>query len=208
MTAALELVPTLHKPLHSKVSNYLNNQRRSGQYCDLVIELEADTAGDDSIAQFGHFCVVGAQSRFIGGPQFIQKSLHFSIHNPLKVTINNFSCTQCLHTMMEFFYEDVVSIAKEHEPHFKQLARILAVTELMNLFELTEELVPTANASREKILKQESVRIADPDAVIEVDNATVRSVEKEGDINLGNKDIFNDQRNFFRVSVVLNLMKA
>uniref|UniRef100_W8BMM1 Uncharacterized protein n=1 Tax=Ceratitis capitata TaxID=7213 RepID=W8BMM1_CERCA len=85
MNGALELLPTLHKPLHSKVSNYLNNQRSSGQYCDLIIELESDVAGDDSIAEYGHFCVVGAQSRFIGGPQFLQKSFQFSIQNPLKM---------------------------------------------------------------------------------------------------------------------------
>ncbi|XP_053959819.1 zinc finger and BTB domain-containing protein 24 [Anastrepha ludens] len=200
MSTALELVPTLHKPLHSKVSNYLNNQRRSGQYCDLIIELELDTATDDGIAEFGHFCVVGAQSRFIGGPQFIQKSLQFSIHNPLKVTINNFSCTRCLHTMMEFFYEDVVSIAKEHEPHFKQLAKILAVTELMKLFEMPEDPITTADASGEKILKQECDHSTDLVVDVDVDNSTVRpAAGMEGDINLGNKDIFNDQRNFFKL---------
>uniref|UniRef100_A0A034W6W5 Zinc finger and SCAN domain-containing protein 2 n=1 Tax=Bactrocera dorsalis TaxID=27457 RepID=A0A034W6W5_BACDO len=198
MNAALELVPTLHKPLHSKVSNYLNNQRRSGQYCDLIIELELDVAGDDANAEFGHFCVVGAQSRFIGGPQFIQKSLQFSIHNPLKVTINNFSCTQCLHTMMDFFYEDIVSISKDHEPHFKQLAKILAVTELMNLFELPDELVPTVSGNNLAVISQECN--VQNEAEILVKKETVETeTEKKRDVNLGNRDIFKDQRNFFNL---------
>nr|XP_036222740.1 zinc finger protein 723 isoform X2 [Bactrocera oleae] len=196
MNAALELVPTLHKPLHSKVSNYLNNQRRSGQYCDLIIELELDVAGDDANAEFGHFCVVGAQSRFIGGPQFIQKSLQFSIHNPLKVTINNFSCTQCLHTMMDFFYEDIISISKEHEPHFKQLAKILAVTELMNLFELPDELVPTVTGNNQAVIAQACETHNDTE--VDVKKGTVETeTEKKRDVNLGN--IYKDQRNFFNL---------
>ncbi|XP_036222740.2 zinc finger protein 729 isoform X2 [Bactrocera oleae] len=196
MNAALELVPTLHKPLHSKVSNYLNNQRRSGQYCDLIIELELDVAGDDANAEFGHFCVVGAQSRFIGGPQFIQKSLQFSIHNPLKVTINNFSCTQCLHTMMDFFYEDIISISKEHEPHFKQLAKILAVTELMNLFELPDELVPTVTGNNQAVIAQACETHNDTED--DVKKGTVETeTEKKRDVNLGN--IYKDQRNFFNL---------
>lgn len=199
MNGALELVPTLHKPLHSKVSNYLNSQRRSGQYCDLIIELELDVAGDDANAEFGHFCVVGAQSRFIGGPQFIQKALQFSIHNPLKVTINNFSCTQCLHTMMDFFYEDIVSISKEHEPHFKQLAKILAVTELMNLFELPDELVPTVSGNNLALINQECDAHNDTELVVNKDSV-LTATEKKRDVNLGNKNIFHDQRNFFKVS--------
>uniref|UniRef100_A0A1B0AGT4 Uncharacterized protein n=1 Tax=Glossina pallidipes TaxID=7398 RepID=A0A1B0AGT4_GLOPL len=37
------------------------------------------------------------------------------IHNPLKVTIKNFNCSECLQTIGDFFYEDVVSIVQEHE---------------------------------------------------------------------------------------------
>uniref|UniRef100_W8CC50 Zinc finger and SCAN domain-containing protein 2 n=2 Tax=Ceratitis capitata TaxID=7213 RepID=W8CC50_CERCA len=194
MNGALELLPTLHKPLHSKVSNYLNNQRSSGQYCDLIIELESDVAGDDSIAEYGHFCVVGAQSRFIGGPQFLQKSFQFSIHNPLKVTINNFSCAQCLHTMMEFFYEDVVSIAKDHEAHFKQLAGILAVTELMNLFDMpSAQWTPDVNDSNLTVVKEEVDIQAE-----EAENVKTVAEKKEGN-NLCNKDLFMDPSNFFKL---------
>ncbi|XP_067626017.1 zinc finger protein 85 [Eurosta solidaginis] len=201
MNGTLGLLPTLHKPLHSKVTNYLNNQRQTGQFCDLIIELEGDNEVNDGNTAFGHFCVVGAQSRFVGGPQFIQKSLQFSIHNRLKVTLNNFTCTQCLHTMMEFFYEDVVSIAKEHEPHFKQLAKILAVTELMKLFGMPEEVTATMDATGMVGVKPKCEDNAECSVDATETTTTIRpACEKESEINLGNKDIFNDQRNFFKLS--------
>lgn len=125
----MQSIPTLHQPLHSKVSNYLNNQRRTGQFCDLLLELDSD----DSLSLSVHFCVLAAQSQFINSNQ---KQQQFSIHNPLKITIRNFSCTQCLHTIVDFFYEDLVSVSKEHELHFRELAQILAVTELLNLYQL------------------------------------------------------------------------
>lgn len=125
--------PTLHQPLHSKVSNYLNNQRRTGQFCDLQLELDSD---DASCTCSVHFCVVAAQSKLIGLNQ--QKQQQFSIQNPLKVTIRNFNCTVCLHTIVDFFYEDIVSVTKEHEAHFRELAKILSVTELLNLYEIEQ----------------------------------------------------------------------
>ncbi|KAH8377451.1 hypothetical protein KR093_005588 [Drosophila rubida] len=125
--------PTLHQPLHSKVSNYLNNQRRTGQFCDLLLELDSDDANSTCSV---HFCVVAAQSQLIGLKQ--QKQQQFSIHNPLKVTIRNFNCTICLHTIVDFFYEDIVSVSKEHESHFRELAKILSVTELLNLYQMEE----------------------------------------------------------------------
>lgn len=125
--------PTLHQPLHSKVSNYLNNQRRTGQFCDLLLELDSDDAPCTCSV---HFCVVAAQSQLIGLKQ--QKQQQFSIHNPLKVTIRNFNCTICLHTIVDFFYEDIVSVSKEHESHFRELAKILSVTELLNLYQIEQ----------------------------------------------------------------------
>ncbi|XP_060666112.1 gastrula zinc finger protein xFG20-1 [Drosophila nasuta] len=136
MTAMLQspiVQPTLHQPLHSKVSNYLNNQRRTGQFCDLLLELDSDDANCTCSV---HFCVVAAQSQLIGLKQ--QKQQQFSIHNPLKVTIRNFNCTICLHTIVDFFYEDIVSVSKEHESHFRELAKILEVTELLNLYQMEE----------------------------------------------------------------------
>ncbi|XP_017839198.2 zinc finger protein OZF [Drosophila busckii] len=125
--------PTLHQPLHSKVSNYLNNQRRTGQFCDLLLELESDDAPCTCSV---HYCVVAAQSQLIGIKQ--QKQQQFSIHNPLKIKITNFSCNVCLQTIVDFFYEDIVSVSKEHEQHFRELAKILAVTELLNLYQLDQ----------------------------------------------------------------------
>ncbi|XP_030384104.1 zinc finger protein 615 [Scaptodrosophila lebanonensis] len=129
--------PTLHQPLHSKVSNYLNNQRRCGEFCDLMLELE----NTDDIVKL-HFCVVAAQSQLIGVTYFQQSQNKFSIHNPLKVTIQNFKCSHCFHTIVDFFYEDIVTISKEHEPHFRELAKILAVTELLNLYQIGSEVEP------------------------------------------------------------------
>lgn len=166
------MVPTLHQPLHSKVSNYLNNQRRNGQFCDLKIELE----NGESFA-WGHFCVVGAQSEYIGGSQFLQKSLQFSIHNPLKVTIKNFTCSQCLDTILDFFYEDMVSIATEHAEHFKNLAKILAVTEIMKLFALQNDM---DNAKTE-------------------DDGATATENNHNDINVAIENVF-EQRNYFKVS--------
>ncbi|EDW04026.1 zinc finger protein 16 [Drosophila grimshawi] len=125
--------PTLHQPLHSKVSNYLNNQRRTGQFCDLLLQLDSDDAPCTCSV---HFCVVAAQSQLIGLNQ--QKQQQFSIQNPLKVTIRNFNCTVCLHTIVDFFYEDIVSVSKEHESHFRELAKILSVTELLNLYQIEQ----------------------------------------------------------------------
>ncbi|XP_068150924.1 gastrula zinc finger protein XlCGF26.1 [Drosophila tropicalis] len=161
MLAAPLPVPTLHQPLHSKVSNYLNNQRRTGQFCDLLLELDSD----ESLAAAAHFCVVAAQSQLIG---VNQKQQQFSIHNPLKVTIRNFHCTQCLQTIVDFFYEDIVSVSKEHESHFRELAKILAVTELMNLYQMEPEEaqeVSNNHIDEEKLQQKEPTK--KPDDVFE-----------------------------------------
>lgn len=78
----LKTMSSLHQPLHSKVTNYLNNQRQQGQFCDLILEL--DDCGESI---FAHYCVVAAQSEFIGGFHLLQKTQPFSIQNPLKVNM-------------------------------------------------------------------------------------------------------------------------
>lgn len=158
--------PTLHQPLHSKVSNYLNNQRRTGQFCDLLLELDSDDAPCTCSV---HFCVVAAQSQLIGLKQ--QKQQQFSIHNPLKVTIRNFNCTVCLHTIVDFFYEDIVSVSKEHESHFRELAKILSVTELLNLYQI-EQVKEESTGIEAKAIGAENVEnnlqlIKKPDVVFE-----------------------------------------
>lgn len=187
--------PTLHQPLHSKVTNYLNDQRRQGQYCDLILELE----NGDSI--YGHFCVVAAQSRFIAGPHLQQKTLQFSIHNPLKVHIQNFSCFECLQTIGDFFYEDMVTIIKEHEQHFKQLAKILGVSELMKVFQIPE-------------VKQEIIEIANGDVCeggcgIMVKEEVEEETETEGiqngemksnNIKCKTDNIFDEKKTYFKVN--------
>ncbi|XP_030555810.1 gastrula zinc finger protein XlCGF46.1 [Drosophila novamexicana] len=157
--------PTLHQPLHSKVSNYLNNQRRTGQFCDLQLELDSD---DASCTCSVHFCVVAAQSQLIGLKQ--QKQQQFSMQNPLKVTIRNFNCTVCLHTIVDFFYEDIVSVSKEHEAHFRELAKILSVTELLNLYQIEQAsdvtacLEPSAVKGDAEDIMQPAIK---PDVVFE-----------------------------------------
>ncbi|XP_037808039.1 zinc finger and BTB domain-containing protein 24 isoform X2 [Lucilia sericata] len=184
------ITPTLHQPLHSKVTNYLNDQRRQGQFCDLILELESG----DSI--YGHFCVVAAQSRFIGGSHFQQKTLQFSIHNPLKVTIKNFQCTECLQTIGDFFYEDMVTIIKEHETHFKQLAKILVVGELMKIFQIPEE----SNEIIE-ITKGECSGIAE-DLIKVEEEQDVKQVEGviNGETTFSkNQNIFDEKKTYFKL---------
>lgn len=188
------VTPTLHQPLHSKVTNYLNDQRRQGQYCDLILELETG----DSIN--GHFCVVAAQSRFIGGPHFQQKNLHFSIHNPLKVQIKNFSCSECLQTIGDFFYEDMVTIIKEHVQHFKDLAKILVVGELMKVFQIPEE-------NQEDIMEiKNGFSLERGDEPLEtgllcdsVGGGVVAGVDNPAKKNAKAGDIFDEKKTYFKV---------
>ncbi|KAL9930694.1 promyelocytic leukemia zinc finger isoform 1-T1 [Glossina fuscipes fuscipes] len=185
------VAPTLHQPLHSKVTNYLNDQRRQGQFCDLILELESG----DSI--FGHFCVVAAQSRFIGGSHFLQKSLQFSIHNPLKVTIKNFNCSECLQTIGDFFYEDVVSIVKEHEPHFKQLAKILIVSEILKLFQIPEQMQQIVEISMEDFCKTSETDILSVKPSEESTNLITSNDKKQ----VQNKpdNIFEEKKTYFKL---------
>ncbi|XP_055838246.1 gastrula zinc finger protein XlCGF26.1 [Episyrphus balteatus] len=147
----------------SKVSKYLDDQRKTGTFCDLKIELQS------GISAWGHFCVIGAQSEFIGGRHFLQKSLQFSIHNPLKIKIHNFSCTECLQTIIDFFYQDVVSINQDHEDHFKKLAKILSVKELLKVF------------------------------CIEEGKEDEQETPKQGDVNVVIENLFEEKQNYFKV---------
>ncbi|KAM7353375.1 promyelocytic leukemia zinc finger isoform 2-T3 [Cochliomyia hominivorax] len=186
------IAPTLHQPLHSKVTNYLNDQRRQGQFCDLILELESG----DSI--YGHYCVVAAQSRFIGGSHFQQKTLQFSIHNPLKVKIKNFQCSECLQTIGDFFYEDMVTIIKEHEEHFKQLAKILVVGELMKIFQIPEE--------THKVVEITNGDLSDiTDELMNVEDEHQQHAEGEiskmanSHIKTKNCNIFDEKKTYFKL---------
>jgi len=174
---AMQTIPTLHQPLHSKVSNYLNNQRRTGQFCDLLLELDSD----DTLSLSVHFCVLAAQSQLINTNQ---KQQQFSIHNPLKITIRDFSCSQCLHTIVDFFYEDIMSVSKEHEPHFRQLAQILAVTELLNLYQLQ----PLGE------VKETS------------EDATPGEGEPNPEPATKAEDVFENRQSYFKVGVIYSIL--
>lgn len=195
-TAPQMITPTLHQPLHSKVTNYLNDQRRQGQFCDLILELE----NGESI--YGHFCVVAAQSRFIGGSHFQQKTLQFSIHNPLKVKIKNFQCTECLHTIGDFFYEDMVTIIKEHETHFKHLAKILAVSELMKIFQMPEgtgEIIEISNGDINE-MAHDLAKIKDEQGFLP------EGLKRCGEGNYAhkpkNENIFDEKKTYFKVFIM------
>ncbi|XP_075152511.1 uncharacterized protein LOC142226401 [Haematobia irritans] len=187
------VAPTLHQPLHSKVTNYLNDQRRQGQFCDLILELE----NGDSI--FGHFCVVAAQSRFIGGPHFQQTNLHFSIHNPLKVQIKNFNCSECLQSIGDFFYEDMVTIVKEHIEHFKHLAKILVVGELMKVFQIPEETQEIIEIKSGLVLnEQEGGKPGDTSSEqVQLGEITLSGQQSEAKIKPEN--IFDEKKTYFKL---------
>lgn len=77
---------------------------------------------------------------------------------------------ECLQTIADFFYEDMVSVVKEHLPHFKQLAEILIVDELLKLFmkpdtaslsapTLTTNVTPEIKSSCSEFVLQDSCEI-------------------------------------------------
>lgn len=112
---------------NNKILNYLNDQRKSGKFCDVIIKLH------NEFSIRAHFCVVAPQSSFIGGDQFLQESCNFSIQNPLTIEILNFECNECLEVMFEFFYSNDISIMLEHKLHMKTLANMLGATDMSHI---------------------------------------------------------------------------
>lgn len=110
------------KALPNKVLRILNDQRKTGQFCDITIKLSND------FQVWAHFCVLAPQSDFVGDKYFLQKDMQFSIHNPLKIEIFNYECEECLCDLMDLVYcnEEVV-IFGEHEEHMKTLTKMLSI---------------------------------------------------------------------------------
>lgn len=110
------------KPPPNKVLRKLNDQRKTGQFCDITIKLNND------FQVWAHFCVLAPQSDFVGDKYFLQKDMQFSIHNPLKIEIFNFECEECLCDLMDLVYcSEEVAIFGEHVEHMKNLTKMLSI---------------------------------------------------------------------------------
>lgn len=108
-------------PPINNVLRILNDQRKTGQFCDITIKLSND------FQIWAHFCVLAPQSDFIGDKYFLQKDMQFSIHNPLKIEIFNFNCEECLSDLLDLVYCEEVAIFGEHLEHMKNLTKMLSI---------------------------------------------------------------------------------
>lgn len=116
--------------MSSKLGRILNEQRRTGQLCDVIIRLA------NGVQISGHFSVLAAQSDFVGSKYCLQKDLQFSIHYPLTIEVQQFECAECLGKTIDFMYSDdddevAISEDDEHASHVQHLARLLSITALM-----------------------------------------------------------------------------
>lgn len=114
----------------SKVIQILNDQRRSGEFCDVIIKLVSGAR------EWAHYCVLAAQSNFVGNQYFRQSDLQFSMHHPITITVNDFDCGECLKRAIDYMYsdDDVFWMASEmncrddhHGPHMQRLGRLLSI---------------------------------------------------------------------------------
>lgn len=134
-----------------KILNILNEQRRTGQFCDVIIKLNSGYSVPC------HFCIIASQSLFVGNKYFLQKDLQFSIHNPLKIEICNFDCEDCLGYVIDFMYcsQDFTFIG-DHSEHIKLLIKILRIDDVPDL--------------KQKFLEEEHVDTEGKDIIFKVEN--------------------------------------
>lgn len=125
----------------NKILNILNEQRRTGQFCDVIFKLNT------GFSIPCHFCVIAPQSLFVGNKYFLQKDMQFSIHNPLTIEICDFECEECLSYIIDFMYcSQDVTLLGDHYEHIKLLIKILRIDnalELKQLFAVQSEAVNT-----------------------------------------------------------------
>lgn len=134
----------------NKLFNILNEQRKSGQFCDVIIKINSE------IEMWAHFCVIAAQSTFVGNKYFVQQSsMQFSVFNPLKIEILNFECQQCLSLLLDFIYTKEIVVEKDHEEHIKLLSRIMELNDLQDVL-FTEE-VPVVQEVVAQTVKPERI---------------------------------------------------
>lgn len=137
----------------NKILNILNEQRRTGQFCDVIIKLNT------GFSMPCHFCVIASQSLFVGNKYFLQKDMQFSIHNPLTIEIYDFECEECLSYIIDFMYcSQDVTILGDHYEHIKLLIKILRIDnalELKQFFAVESDAVNTEDI----ILKVKQRRI-------------------------------------------------
>lgn len=116
-------------PPQDRILRQLNEQRLTGQFCDVRIRLN-----NPDFQVWAHFCVIAPQSDFVGSKYFQQQDMQFSIHNPLTIRVCRFECEECLCDVLAYMYgEDVTILGAEHEQHIRHLGKLLSIQELTKL---------------------------------------------------------------------------
>ncbi len=139
----------------NKILNILNEQRRTGQFCDVIIKLNT------GFSMPCHFCVIASQSLFVGNKYFLQKDMQFSIHNPLTIEIYDFECEECLSYIIDFMYcsQDMQPILGDHYEHIKLLIKILRIDNALELKQFFADVQPETVNTEDIILKVKQRRI-------------------------------------------------
>lgn len=151
-----------HAP-QNKILKILNEQRKTGHFCDVIIKLSND------FQMFAHFCVIAPQSDFVGNKYFVQADMQFSIHNPLQIEVCNFDCEECLCDVLAFMYcEDVTIFGAEHEEHCKHLGKMLSIQELVKV--LHRDGVPACDNLN---VSEEPVAGIKPDIILQVEGKQI-----------------------------------
>lgn len=120
-------------PPQNRILRQLNEQRLTGQFCDVRIRLN-----NPDFQVWAHFCVIAPQSDFVGNKYFQQQDMQFSIHNPLTIRVCRFECEECLCDVLAYMYgEDVTILGAEHEQHIRHLGKLLSIQELTNMLNRT-----------------------------------------------------------------------
>lgn len=121
-----------------RLQRILTEQRRSGQFCDVILKLP------NGRREWAHYCVLAAQSDFLGSTYFRQADMHFSMHRPMTIEVHDFDCGECLKRAIDSMYsdeddddgvgEEVADDAEwnsaEHGSHIQHLGRLLRVEPL------------------------------------------------------------------------------
>lgn len=113
---------------------------RRGQFCDVLIQLRPASANSACrFAAAANFCVLAAQSTFIGDQFFVDGGVPFSIQTPLTIELagDGHQCEECLLKAMDFVYDEPVQLelGSEHVEHLRGMASMLGLAELWTALE-------------------------------------------------------------------------
>lgn len=117
----------------SKLVSVLNDQRRTGHLCDVVIQLP------NGSREWAHFCVLAAQCNLVRHQYVGPATMQFSMHQPLTIEVHQFDCAQCLEKAIDYIYADgdgretgagiADANTDEHGPSAQQIELLLSSIE-------------------------------------------------------------------------------